>query len=327
MTRLCALVLACATTVAYAGPHQVLVLKAEGTADAATRGKVEAQIVGLARQLDAQVEAGEITLAEAAAAVGCNPGEPACKDDVLLTFGVDEVVAIHVTSRGAGHYTVTVRRMGKQGPPRAAAASLAPGQPIDVRIRSELGPLFGVGYSTGPLGGAGASSPPPPATPQPPSTAVTARPRPPDAAPPPPVATPAPASTPPAAMPPPYTYLPETADPPRHSKLPAIGMATGGGLVVLSFLMWGQAQNLQGQIDSAPIATPADFRNLQDLERRADGAAGVGNLFFVAGAVLGGVSAYLYVRDRRRARTRQAQLAPAVFPNGGGITLLIGGAP
>jgi glycine cleavage system regulatory protein len=53
---------------AVADPHNVLVLKADGSADAITRGRVEQAVLKLAKNLDGTVVLGEITFADAAPA-------------------------------------------------------------------------------------------------------------------------------------------------------------------------------------------------------------------------------------------------------------------
>jgi len=105
-----------------------------------------------------------------------------------------------------------------------------------------------------------------------------------------------------------------------------IGMAAGGALVVLSFVMWAKASDTQSQIDSQPANTPADFVKLRQLESDADGYAGGGNLLFIGGVVLGGISGYSYWKGHRAHATQQASVAPMVFPHGAGLTLTFGGA-
>ena len=115
------------STVATAGPHSVLVLKAEGTADQASRTAVEAEVLRLAKRLDGKVDAGDITLSDAAAAAGCTVAESTCKDEILATFAVDEIVATTVTTSGS-NLNVTVRRMSKGAAPSAAQAQLVYGK-------------------------------------------------------------------------------------------------------------------------------------------------------------------------------------------------------
>jgi hypothetical protein len=58
----------------------VLVLRAEGTADTASRTNVDTTCArGSRRTSTGKVDAGDITLTEAGAMVGCEPSETACK--------------------------------------------------------------------------------------------------------------------------------------------------------------------------------------------------------------------------------------------------------
>lgn len=314
-----ALLLVC-TTVAYAGPHNVMVLRAEGTADAASRSTVEGQVLRLAKHLDGKVEAGDITLSDAAAAAGCNAADAGCKDEILATFAVDELVTTTVTSTSAGGLTVTVRRLQKGTAPKAAASTLPPGKISDARIDQDLGPLFGVGIATGPLGdrtpaSTGTQPPPPQQIKQEPKPAMT--PESPYDDPLPAAESSSPTTPPPGA--------PVDAPPPSR-KWQKIGMGVGAGLVLLSFVMWTGASGKQEEIDNAPTNTPADFQRLRDLEDEADGLAGGGNLFFIAGVALTAVSAYYFWKKGRVARTRAA-IVPTAFPHGAGVVLTWGGGP
>ena len=77
---------------AAAAPHKVLVLPVDGNADAATRTKLTAHIVRLAKGLDGEVGTAEATFADTALAVGCDPRAPRCSDEVIATLAVDELV-------------------------------------------------------------------------------------------------------------------------------------------------------------------------------------------------------------------------------------------
>ena len=102
----------------------------------------------------------------------------------------------------------------------------------------------------------------------------------------------------------------------------------GAGFVVLGFVVWSRAADVQDQIDNAPEPrTPADFQALEDLESKGDGYATAGNVLFLTGAVIGGVSAYFFWKAGKRSSPQAARLAPAAFPGGGGITLTLGGMP
>jgi hypothetical protein len=91
--------------------------------------------------------------------------------------------------------------------------------------------------------------------------------------------------------------------------------------------MWGQASGTQSDIDNAPAKTVADLQNIQKLEKQGDSQAGAGNLFFIGGLVLGGVSTYFFIRDRGRRHDRVTTITPTVFPHGAGLALTIGGLP
>jgi hypothetical protein len=307
-------------TAVQAAPHQVLVLRAEGTADAASRAAVDAHVLRLARNIPGNVEQGDITLSDAAAAAGCDPAVNACKDEILMTFAVDEIVTTTVTS-GAGALNVTVRRFTRGKPPRAAASSV-PSAKAFAKLDADLGPLFGTGYATAPL--ADPPTPPPAATT---TTAATTAPMVPAD---PYADTSSRSMNDPmqdpmqgGAMPPAYAY----DAPPPDRTLQKVGMGAGAALVVLSFVLWSQAASRQDEIDRAPVDTPTDFARLRELERDADGLAGAGNLMFIGGVVLGGISGYYYWKKGRQARTQTARIAPVVFPGGGGVVLSLGGRP
>ena len=123
MKRLLILILVSvlAPAIALADPHHVLVLRREGGGDAALHAKVDAAVLKLAKNIEGNVEMGEITLTDAAAATGCTLTEATCKDEVLATLGVDEMM---------------LRRHGAVYPPVAAA--MAEG------VRARLGATYGV---------------------------------------------------------------------------------------------------------------------------------------------------------------------------------------
>ncbi|HTL33823.1 MAG TPA: hypothetical protein VL326_11895 [Kofleriaceae bacterium] len=325
---------------ATAGPKAILVLKAEGTADATTRTNLDASVLKLAKNLDGKVEMGDITLTDAAAIVGCNPSDASCKDDVLATLGVDEIVATTATSVPTGT-NVTVRRLAKGSSPRAAQSVQPAGKPSDTKLTQDIGALFGVSITTAPAN----ATPTPPPTP--PTTTATK------------VSTPPTNASPPASNPAYDTpYLPgqnpehpQTAqvdqrpidnsvsgapngqvapvqqDTPRSYRWQKVGMIAGGTMVVVGFLLWSKASDVQGEIDAQPANTPADFKTLQQLESDADGYAGGGNLFFLTGLVVGGISAYSYWHGHRQASTHTARITPVLTPTSAGIALTFGAVP
>lgn len=357
MKRVVVLAILAFAATANAGPKSIMVLKAEGTADAATRSAVDASVLKLAKNIDGKVEMGDITLTDAAAMVGCDPAQPACKDDVLSTLGVDEVVATTATAQPTGT-NVTVRRLAKGGAPRAAQSIQPAGKPSDQKLAQDLGALFGVAVmapttpakttpttTTTPTTPAKTTTTTPPTTPTTPTTATTTNPT--------HVAT---ATT--TASPPPTNPVYDAPFPPATPDHPAtaqatpvepisaapngqivggkdedhrsytwqkVGMGVGGGLVVLSFVLWAKAADTQQQIDEAPKNTPADFKKLTQLESNADGQAGGGNLFFVGGLLLAGISGYSYWHGHHTHHSQSAQIVPTVNPHGAGIAITFGG--
>lgn len=339
MKRAIVIALLCLANLASAGPSAVLVLRSEGTADAASRTSIDTHVLRLARHLDGKVDAGDITLTEAAAAVGCSASEPTCKDEVLTTLGVDEVIATTVTATPTG-FNITVRRVARSGT-RAAQTTIASVTTPDAKLDTDIGPLFG--YAPAPPAPAptiaaasveqAPSTEPTPTTPTTPASSATAAPAGATTAAPGPLDDPghgaAPIDTNVTAAPT-GAVVPLPAEGGKSRRLPKIGMGVGAGFVLLSFLMWSQANDVQGQIDDAPEPrTPADFAELADLEKRGDNLAGAGNLFFFTGAIVGGVSAYLYWRagSSSSSSMHTARIAPAALPHGAGVTLTIGGAP
>jgi hypothetical protein len=318
--RLLVIAIVCFAQVALAGPHQVLVLRSEGTADTSSRTSVDTHVLRLARNLDGKVEAGDITFTEAAAVVGCNSSDAACKEEVLTTLGVDEIVATTVTATPTG-LNVTVRRIGKHGAPKAAQTTIPAGKSPDAKLDADIGPMFGLAAAPAPVD----RVEPKPAKQPPRPPATTEQPNPP-----PRVAvednSTAPMNDVTAAPNGAIAPHPEGAPPSR--RLQKIGMGVGGGFVLLGMLMWLSAADVQSEIDDKPEPTsPADFAKLRDLEKQGDDIAGAGNLFFLIGAGLGGVSAYYYWKKGKAGSAQTARVAPTAFPGGGGITLTIGGAP
>ncbi len=291
---------------------KVLVLKSEGTADAATRAKVDAEIVKLARSLTgAQVEVGEVTFTDAAVAVGCSGSEAQCRDDVLGTMGVDEVVSISVAAMPSGDTHIVVDRIAKGSPTKAGQTTVPAGQPIEAKIESDIGPSFGVKPPE-----------PPPEPPVEPTPAIVQ----------PAFGEPGPT---PSTEPPPGPPMNETPlpNPPTDtssgsSRGSVIGLAAGGGLVVLSLIMWGEASSTQSDINNAPTKTLADLQNLQNLESTGSTYATLGNVFFIGGIVVAGVSGYFFWKNHRaHSSASQAMVTPTLFDHGAGLALTIGGSP
>lgn len=307
MKRAISMVLLVAMTAsAAADPHKILVLQTEGRADAATRTKIDATLVRLASTGAAQVSPGEITFTDAAAAVGCQAEVPACRDEVLGMLAVDEVVYA-TTAIKPGGTEIEVHRVTRGGVTRESKMMLPSGQSAD--SLDGLAPLFSDGKSAEPV------APTPPRPSEPPVTTTL-----------PPVGEPQPS---PIATQSPM-YAPQVDSPPTssHRRLYIAGMIGGALSATIGFGLWGQAGTIQEDIDSHPNATAAQLDDLKALEKRGDSYAAWGNLLFLSGIVVGGVSAYFFIRNRKRqSSTQSARIAPAIFDHGGGITLTIGGSP
>jgi hypothetical protein len=296
------LVLTIGAQSAAADPHKMLVLLAEGRADAATRTKIDGAVLKLAKASEAQVTPGDITYSDAAAAVGCNPDDRACKDEVLGMLAVDEIVFTTVTPKPGG-FEVAVHRVTKGNASRDAQMMVATGQPAD--HLDGIAALFSTMPTT-----PGPAEPTTPAGP--------------------------PLAGPPQPLPGPVTDAPPPAplqprdEPDDHSgrrRLEIVGMAGGGTMLLLSLVLWGQASNLQGQIDNAPKRTHADLAYVADLENSGDAFAAWGNVMFIGGAIVGGISGYYFWKDRSAQRSRIARITPTVFDHGAGIALTLGGSP
>ena len=291
---------------AFADGKHTLVLKSDGNADGKVRAQIDAAVLKLARGSVEGVAPGDISFADAAAAVGCKPDAPTCKDDVLGMLAVDEVIATTVT-RKPGGLEVLVRRAPKSGAPREATAKISDAS--DATFDTQLGPLFG---AAAPATTVTVIEPPRPDEPTPP----VAHPTPPDAPP-----QPEPARPNLAEPGQPLAPMPQPAEDQQHTRLQLAGMIGGGGLVLLGFVLWGQASGTQNDIDNAPNRTHADLVHLQDLEKQGDGQASLGNLMFFGGLILGGISTYLFVRDRGRRHDPVARITPTLLDHGAGFAL------
>lgn len=331
-----------------AAEKKIQVLHADGRADAKVRAKIDAAILVLAKTTGDQIVPGDITFVDAAAAVGCNPDEAACRDEVLGMLSVDELVTTTVTPKPGG-FDVAVRRIGKGGVTRDATSFVAADR---LDKLDTIAPLFSAAATPPPtqpapippaIGPPVPTTTPPAGTTTPPAGTTTA---PPTTTPPPAVTTTTPppdgetgpvrpGPTPPPAItaeprPSPITTRPpgpEKTDRPRsRRRLQTFGMAGGGAMLLVGMILWGSASSVQGEIDAAPVATKAQIVALQDLEKKGDTYAGLGNLFVVGGLVLGGVSTYYFVKGSRR-RATSARLVPTVSDRGGGLAIVIGGSP
>lgn len=305
---------------AAAEPHKIIVMQAEGRADAATRAKIDAAIVKLVRTSEPQTTAGELTFTDAATAVGCRPEVPSCADDVLAMLAVDEIVITSVAPKPGG-LQIVVQRVARGAAMREASVLIPSGSDkLD-----GLASLFGDAPAPRPAPPKPATRPPaakPAPTPPPPAPAITTGPTPgePEFL---PYVAPQPELAPVDTAPQPV----DTSNVPYH-RLELAGMGTGAGLLVLGVFFWGAARGAQTDVENAPTATREDLAHLHDLESKGDSYATAGNLLVLTGVALGGVATYFYIRDHRNnAPARVARLTPALFDHGAGVVLTLGGRP
>ncbi|MBP9086209.1 MAG: hypothetical protein KBG15_08820 [Kofleriaceae bacterium] len=134
-----------------------------------------------------------------------------------------------------------------------------------------------------------------------------------------------------ATAPQPVALQTAAPSPNRRKQVAIVGVVGGGVMIVGGISLWGYAGGLQDQINSAPVATANDIRALQALEDRADSSGTGGNLMFVSGLVVAGVSSYFLVKELRKARRptsgERLTLMPTLVPHGVGLTLSFGGQP
>jgi hypothetical protein len=319
--------------VAHADGEKVLVLRAEGRADKKIRARIEGAVLKLAQSGGQPTTAGDVTFGDAAMMVGCKAEEEKCKEEVLGMLAVDEIVTITATPKPGG-IEVAVRRIGKTGGTAVAtrdAATLV--TPDKAEQLEALAPLFG---GAAPMRTA---SPPTPVRAPAPVAATTTTPYPPapvtTTAPPPPIEpvpiAPAPTTT--ATMSPMPGAAGGPIDEPRDDgpggsrRVPMIGMAAGGALLVVGVVFWASAAGIEGDIDKAPKGTRAELEHVQDLEAEGDAYATTGNLLAIGGLILGGVSTYYFLKRGKRTSSRTARVTPIHGNgNGSGIAITWGGS-
>lgn len=315
-SSLVAALLVVTMSTAYADPRKVLVLQSEGRADGVLRAKVDASILKLAKSIaGADVSSGDTTLSDAAAAVGCKPEASPCRDEILGMLSVDELIWATLTPKPGGT-EIEVHRASKGGGMAEAKMLIASGGSADKL--DGVAPLFG-GKPAEPVTT-------PVTTPTEPVTTPTTGlvepassldPKPAD-----------PTPTDPAAQPLPAPGQPVDTPNRGRQRLELIGMIGSGAFVLIGFMCWGSAADIQSQVDDAPTQTKPQIDALRDLESRGDAYAAWGNVFFLGGAVLGGISTYFFIKDRRAHRhATTARIAPTVFDHGAGLALTFGGTP
>lgn len=299
IARIVLVVLLVASTIVHAAPRKVLVLPLGGNADPALRAKLSASIGRLARVVDGEVTAGKTTLADTAAAAGCDPDTASCIESVRKMLGVDELVYGSANVE-RGQVTIVVHRTGdKQGPQQLSTTIAATDSPD--RADAALLPLF-TGAATQPVD---PPTPPDRTDPEGPEENPLGPEEP----------------TPPLEEKP----LPEVP-PQRSSKDRSMGIVMGiggGAMFLIGLALWSSASSLQDEIDGHPTVTRDDFAELEDLEGKASTRAWLGNIAVVGGLALGGYGGYLLWRDRKAQRS--AVVAPRPTENAPGVLLLLRG--
>jgi len=308
---------------ATAGPrHRVIVLPIDGNADAATRTKLTQSVQKLARVIDGEIAPGNTTLAETAAAVGCDPEKPACIDQVRTTLGYDELVYGTATKKDAD-VTVVVHRATKGKEPRSVTATFGAKDPPE-RVEATLLPLFSSNASTG-------TTPPPPPPPpvtddkdkdkdKPPETTDQG-------------ATQAQTATTPTttAQADTGTQVTGTQDlttPPEgkdHLRRNLALTAAGGGalMVLIGLGLWSSASGLQDDIDNHPTDSVEDLQDLVALEDKAQKRAIYGDLIVVGGLALGGYGGWILWKDHK---AQHMSVTPTPTDGGAAVTFtFVGG--
>ena len=111
-----AAIVALVTTVALfttvmAQSRKVLVLPLDGNAPAAQKTALDATVVRLAKEKGGgDVTAGDTTFNETAAAVGCDPEQPACAETVRTTISARMLCPDHVNADSASGTRVNAPR-------------------------------------------------------------------------------------------------------------------------------------------------------------------------------------------------------------------------
>lgn len=156
-----AAIVALVTTVALfttvmAQSRKVLVLPLDGNAPAAQKAKLDETVVRLAKEKGGgDVTAGDTTFNETAAAVGCDPEQPACAETVRTTLAVDELVYGSATTEN-GSTTVIVTRASAGAEPTSQISVIAETDGGEA-VEPTLTPLFAGSAAEGPQGSGSAA--------------------------------------------------------------------------------------------------------------------------------------------------------------------------
>jgi hypothetical protein len=143
-------------TSVMAQTRKVLVLPLDGNAPAAQRTALNESVAKLSKdKLGGDVTIGDTTFAETAAAVGCDPAQPACAETVRTTLQVDELV--YGSAKTAdGSTTVIVTRATAGAEPKSQISVISETD-SGAEAEGNLGPLFTTDAATGSQEGSGSA--------------------------------------------------------------------------------------------------------------------------------------------------------------------------
>lgn len=289
---LIAMLLAWWSAIAVATPHRVTVLPIDGDADPVLRRQLGSVVMQLAKTGGGEITVGDTTFVDVATAVGCDPHVPACADTVLSTLGADEIV-YGSAFVGSGQTIAVISHVAKGQPRRDQTVSISDGAKADT-VEPTLRSLFEVSEPQ-PTAGSGSD--------------VTDR----GSAAPVVLAT-APPPIPPRVPPPGDDFFAT-----RERKI-GFGFAAGGALVlVIGLALWASESGQQSQIDSAPISSPDDIKQLLALEAHASSYAWEGNIAVVLGLAAASVGTYYLVKDH------QLRTSVTLVDHGTGAAAVLGG--
>ncbi|HEX5058158.1 MAG TPA: hypothetical protein VFV99_02305 [Kofleriaceae bacterium] len=287
-TAIVALVTAIALfTTVVAGPRKVIVLPLDGNASVAQKTQLNDSVAKIAKEkIAGDVTRGDTTFAETAAAVGCDPANPACADTVRSTLAVDELV-YGTAKTSDGKTTVTVYWASKGSPTTSRVAIISEtdtgdkAEPalttaFDTSVPTGSDVIVGSGSELG--SGSGSETP---------------------------------------------ERIPGKSFFDSRDRKLGVGLAAGGVIaIVIGLSLWSSKSDLQDQIDNHPTRTLVDLQDLHSLEDRASSKALWGNILVGLGLGLGATGAYFLYRDHE---SRNTTVTPAPVEAGTGMTLVLGG--
>jgi hypothetical protein len=280
----------------------VVVAPLDGNANARTKQAIASAIIDFGNRNGFSATAGEVSMSDATAAVGCNASDSECSQSVRTTLGAEQLVFGQAS--GSNPLTVKLTIVDDQGA-RTANASIVSNTTIESDLAPALTSLFAIKKSSD-------VSP----------TSPTIE----------------PAKTEPAinkiatqSIDTPTTFSNTQVEPPTRQprlKLAGAGLAIGAVTTVGGLLLWSKASGIQDDIDSAPVRNINDIRNLQALEERGDTASLWGNVLVFTGATVAGISGYILYKDWKSKKNSPAvSVYPGLIQHGFTVVVRVGGNP